>query len=82
MFLLSTSRRNSSGLVDRQQDRSHCKPAAVAVGKAIGTTDKTRRLKPLLQKQSPSREGLKRDIKVGFGNCQLSTDNSQLTPKF
>ncbi|MBD1812852.1 hypothetical protein NDA07_26800 [Microcoleus vaginatus DQ-U2] len=44
----------------RQQDRSDCKPGAAAVGNAIGRTDKTRRLKPLLHKQSPSREGLKR----------------------
>ncbi|MEG4988474.1 hypothetical protein QUB08_22220 [Microcoleus sp. BR0-C5] len=45
-----------------QQDRSHCKPAAVAVGNAIGTTDKTRRLKPLLHKLSSQQRGTKEGI--------------------
>ncbi|MEG4021576.1 MULTISPECIES: hypothetical protein [unclassified Microcoleus] len=79
MFLLSTSRRNSSGLVNRQHDRSDCQAAAVAVGNAIGRTDKTRRLKPLLQKQSPparTKEGILKSDLVTV-NCQQSTDNRQ-----
>ncbi|MEG4116941.1 hypothetical protein QUA43_05520 [Microcoleus sp. N9_B4] len=61
----------------------------MAVGNAIGRTDKTRRLKPLLHKLSSQQRGTKEGIlksdlvtvnsQLTTVNSQQSTDNSQLT---